>query len=518
MRFPVPCANAPALAQGFFLMWHGLPARATRNLNNSMQRSGIPCFTLLAMMWISLSLIACGETVQTFLPLSPANEIPPVTNLNATATLQLTLEITRNTSGAITNAKMFFLCPVSFPGSATIQGLHLHEGDARTNGPVRFDSGLSSSNALTFSTGEGILNREVVIDDFPALTRLLAFPAGFYANLHTQAHPSGALRGQLTRFTETLSRTVAPLILQASTYTLTTGTSAATVNLLTANTDAASVALINGQPAQFTVNAATGQFAVTIPASMRANSGVLALQMRNSNAAISSATFLNVQNSETAAAVTDAAGYGTTVAPESIAAIFGTALATQVVSASSTPLPNTLDGTTVYVNGTPAPLFFVSPGQINFQIPERTMIGSATVIIRNSLGNVSLARLNIASVSPGVFTRLANGKGAPAAVASTDNGQSFTLLMSNPDGSPVEIQVGHIAVLFGTGFRFQSGAPSATAAGVPLTPAYAGLQGQLVGLDQINLLIPETMRGKGETDLVFQFDGQAANAVRIKVR
>ncbi|NOT62441.1 MAG: hypothetical protein HOP19_19725, partial [Acidobacteria bacterium] len=169
-------------------------------------------------------------------------------------------------------------------------------------------------------------------------------------------------------------------------------------------------------------------------------------------------------------------------------------------------------------NGIPAPLFFVSPGQINFQVPERTMIGPATIIIRNSFGNVSLARLNLAPVSPGVFTRLANGKGAPAAVASTDNGQTYALSMSNADGSPVEVQVGHIAVFFGTGLRFQSGALSATAAGIALTPAYAGVQGQLVGLDQINLIIPETLRGKGETELIFLFDGRNANAIRIKVR
>jgi uncharacterized protein (TIGR03437 family) len=608
-------------------------------------------------LWFGLTLTAQAETLQTFLPLSPTSEIPPVTDLNATATLQLTLEITRNASGAITNARMSFLCPVRFPGGVNIQGLHLREGDARTNGNVRFDSGLSSSNAITFSTGEGVINREIVIEDLTTLARLLAQPSGFYANLHSQSHPSGALRGQLTRFTETLSRTVSlspaqevppvsglnatgtatmalhptrntqgeitggsvtftvaydfpaavsirglhvheaaanaigpirfdtglsathalnsvngkgyfnhtvpltdavsvaaltrmlvapagfyvnlhtaahpngalrgqlesgftlpPLILQANDYALTIDTSAITVNLLTANTDSTTVPLINGQPAQFTVNAATGQFAVQVPAALRANAGVLALQMRNGNGAHSPALFLNVQAAEAAAAVTDAAGYGPTMAPESIGAIFGIALASQIAGLSSATLPNTLDGTTVYVNGTPAPLFFVSPGQINFLLPERTLTGPATVIIRTSSGSISLARLNLAPVSPGVFTRLANGRGAPAAIASTDNGQTFTLLMSNADGTPVEIQVGHIAVLFGTGFRFQSGAPLAAAAGLTLTPIYAGSQGQLVGLDQINFVIPETLRGKGETDLVFQFDGQSANAIRIKVR
>ena len=612
---------------------------------------------LLLMMLLMLAIAGRAETIQATVPLSPANEFPPVTSLTASGLAQLTLELTRDAAGNLTNAKLSLLATVSFPASVTIQGLHLHEGDNRLNGPVQFDTGLSGSNALTFPTGEGVFTRDIANVNLTVLQRLLANPAGFYVNLHTTTHPSGAIRGQLTRFTETLARTIAlspanqvppitnlnatgtatitihptrntkgeivggnvnftvaydfpgavtitglqihegssningivrinsglstvnsiaapsgkgilsqtiqvvsastitsltrlisspvnfylnlqtlsnpdgamrgqlegsfvnpPAILQSSSYTLTTSSPAAIINLLAVNLDLASVPLINGQLAQSSFNLNTGQIAVQIPAELRANPGVLTLQIRSGQGVVSAAVFLNVQASETAAAVTDAAGYSLSIAPDSIAAVFGTALATRTVGLSTPTLPTTLDGTTVYVNGIPAPLFFVSPGQINFQIPERLTPGPATVAIRNQSGGVAVARLTLANVSPGIFTRLANGKGAPAALASNDGGRSYPILMANDDGTPVELQVGNIAVLFGTGFRFLSGQPTATAAGVDFVPSYAGTQGQLIGLDQINLFIPESLRGKGEMDLVFNLDGKITNAVRIKVR
>jgi uncharacterized protein (TIGR03437 family) len=613
---------------------------------------------LLAVLCLSVIALARAETVQAIVQLSPQNEIPPVTNLNATGGLQVTIEITRNSAGAITAANMSLLGSVTFPGSVTVQGLHIHEGDSRTNGNVRFDSGLSSTTTLVFGSGAGLIIRDVPTVDLAILQRMLANPAGFYVNLHTTAHPSGALRAQFTRFNEILSQTIvlspgnevppisglnargmgtvtlyprrntqgeitggslnftveydfpaavvirglhvhegsatengqirldsglsatntinattgkgtyshtvtltdsaaleamkrmlanpagfylnlhtaanpggamrgqlggtfglAPVIALSNTYALTTGTTSATVNILATNVDLLSIPLLNGQPAQYSFDFATGQVSILVPADLRANPSVLALQVRALSGATSPPLFIPVAANEgSAAAVTEAAGYSTTVAPECIAALFGTNLST---TTAGTPaiLPNALDGTTVYVNGTPAPLFFVSPAQINFQIPESTLPGPATVIVRNNAGALARATLNVAALSPGIFTRLANGKGAPAAVASTDNGQTYSLVMSNADGTPVELQTGNIAVLFATGMRFRSTPDvTATAAGVTLAPAYVGAQGTFIGLDQINLIIPPTMAGKGEADLVFTIDGKTTNPIRIKVR
>src|SRR5580698_9419514 len=69
--------------------------------------------------------------------------------------------------------------------------------------------------------------------------------------------------------------------------------------------------------------------------------------------------------------VVNSASYTGPVEPASLISIFGSNLAavTQPVAASVTPLPTGVGGTSVSVNGIPAPLLFVSPGQINAQMP-----------------------------------------------------------------------------------------------------------------------------------------------------
>src|SRR5262249_28388332 len=76
---------------------------------------------------------------------------------------------------------------------------------------------------------------------------------------------------------------------------------------------------------------------------------------------------------------------GHILAPGSIAAIFGQHFATETVEATSVSLPTVLGGTSVIVNGSPAPLFFVSPSQINFQVPSSAK-QSQTVVVTTLAG------------------------------------------------------------------------------------------------------------------------------------
>src|SRR5262245_41634004 len=80
-------------------------------------------------------------------------------------------------------------------------------------------------------------------------------------------------------------------------------------------------------------------------------------------------------------ATVSAASFAPVVAPDSIAAAFGSRLATSTQIASSQPLPTTLAGTTVKVNGALAQLFFVSPLQVNFVLPSGTPSGAASVVV-----------------------------------------------------------------------------------------------------------------------------------------
>ena len=79
-------------------------------------------------------------------------------------------------------------------------------------------------------------------------------------------------------------------------------------------------------------------------------------------------------------------------------------LATVTLSATNTPLPVTLAGTRVVVRDSmgaerDAPLFFVSPGQVNYQVPPGTAPGSAAVIVISGSGSTSLGSVTIAPVA-----------------------------------------------------------------------------------------------------------------------
>jgi hypothetical protein len=123
---------------------------------------------------------------------------------------------------------------------------------------------------------------------------------------------------------------------------------------------------------------------------------------------------------QTAVTVVSAASFEIApVAPESIVAIFGTALATRVEVATIVPLPTSLAGTTVRVKDSAgverlAALFFVSPGQINWQIPAGTAPGEAMIIVTSGDGTVSTGKVQIVAASPSLFTANASGLGVPA--------------------------------------------------------------------------------------------------------
>jgi Beta-propeller repeat len=105
-------------------------------------------------------------------------------------------------------------------------------------------------------------------------------------------------------------------------------------------------------------------------------------------------------------------------AAESIVAAYGTELAGATLAATTIPLPTSLDGNTVTVTDSaavarPAPLFYVSSSQINFEIPKGTATGTATVMFQNQNGSTQSTTIPIGSVSPGVF--VLNGSGLVAA-------------------------------------------------------------------------------------------------------
>jgi uncharacterized protein (TIGR03437 family) len=220
--------------------------------------------------------------------------------------------------------------------------------------------------------------------------------------------------------------------------------------------------------------------------------------------------------------VINAANFAPTLAPETIVAGFGTRLAEGEYAASATPLPTELGGTVVSVNGVAAPLFFVSPTQVNFLVPADAALNALTFNVTVNGQLRATSTLSLARVAPALFTATATGRGAPAGHASFDG---VTLQpLANADGTPRPLAVGTESqptylTLYGTGFRFRTSlnAVQVTLGGTPAEVTYAGPQPGLAGLDQLNLKLPSTLAGRREVNIVLTVDGRPANEVTIHV-
>jgi trimeric autotransporter adhesin len=234
-----------------------------------------------------------------------------------------------------------------------------------------------------------------------------------------------------------------------------------------------------------------------------------------------------------------AASYGrdSGLAPESIASVFGPNLATSTAVATSLPLPTALAGTTVTVRDSAgverlAPLFFVAQTQINLQIPAGSAPGLAVLKITNANGQSYTDVLNVTNAAPGLFTANSSGAGVPAGLVVRvrgDGSQSFENIARFDQASnslvPAPIDLGPatdtvVLVLFGTGARARSALERVQANFGKLNVAvsYAGAQGDLVGLDQFNLVLPRSLAGSGEVELQLIVDGRSANPVKLNIK
>lgn len=245
-----------------------------------------------------------------------------------------------------------------------------------------------------------------------------------------------------------------------------------------------------------------------------------------------------VPNTITSISTSSAASFATdALAPEAIAAIFGTGLATSTVAATTSSLPTTLGGIQVQVTdalGTTrnAPLFFVSASQINFQIPAGTSTGTATLTVLRDGTAVGQGTAAITSVGPGLFTANADGKGVPAAVLlriKADGTQSFEAVAQLDSATnkfvatPIDLGASTdqlFLVAFGSGIRNRSAlsAVACTIGGTATSVLFAGSQGSLIGVDQINALLPRSLAGRGNVDVTLSVDGKAANTVTVSIK
>ena len=226
-------------------------------------------------------------------------------------------------------------------------------------------------------------------------------------------------------------------------------------------------------------------------------------------------------------------GLASSVAPGSIAALFGTNLtngtsclppACNPAFGSDGKLGTTMAGAQVTLNGTPVPIFYAVSGQLGIQIPFEVTGTSATVSVSVAGQASTPATATLASVSPGIFTATADGKGAGA--------------ITHVDGSAVTTQnpahAGEVVILYATGLgqvtpAVATGALPAvtsytfaqvtlTIGGITFSPDFAGLSGCCVGLNQINARVPFGVSSGNAVPVVLNIGGKSSNTATIAVQ
>jgi uncharacterized protein (TIGR03437 family) len=202
------------------------------------------------------------------------------------------------------------------------------------------------------------------------------------------------------------------------------------------------------------------------------------------------------------------------VAPGMIAAIYGAALAAQTAQAATVPLPLRLSDAQVLVGGTPVPLYFVSPGQINAVIPEGVS-GLVKLTVRNAAGSHTI-NIWVDPAVPAIFTQ--DG----SLVAAALNARTYALVTpANP------LHGGDYLALFLTGLgsttardglNFASQLPAVTISGKDCPVVFAGRAPAFPGLDQINCLVPPGLAADSAAPVVVGSGNRTSNAAAIAVQ
>jgi uncharacterized protein (TIGR03437 family) len=160
--------------------------------------------------------------------------------------------------------------------------------------------------------------------------------------------------------------------------------------------------------------------------------------------------------------VTAVASTLTTVAPGGIMSIFGTGLSPITSDLNGfvgiTALTAAIDGVTVTVGGVKAPFYFVSPAQINVQVPFEVAAGPQSVVVTTAGGATAAFTATVASLAPSIFVVDANGTGA--VVKNSD----FSLITATN-----KAKVGDAIVIYSTGLGQTT--PAMTTGALVVPPA-----------------------------------------------
>lgn len=211
------------------------------------------------------------------------------------------------------------------------------------------------------------------------------------------------------------------------------------------------------------------------------------------------------------------------IAPGAIVTLFGSNFAAGAIGSAGAPYPTVLGETSVTFNGIAAPLFYVSPGQINAQAPFEIPVGAVSIQVKRGAAVSPVGSVNVANVSPGIFIMDFNTSQGAILHA------NFSLVSSsNP------ARAGETLLVYGTGLGplkipVNSGdkapssplaetliVPRATVGGLDAPVTFSGLAPGFAGLYQINIVVPNGLQ-PGNQSIQIVTGGLGSNIATVAV-
>jgi len=216
-----------------------------------------------------------------------------------------------------------------------------------------------------------------------------------------------------------------------------------------------------------------------------------------------------------------------TMAPGSVISIYGQSLAPALQIATTNPLPQTLGNVTVTIGNFILPLLFVSPGQINAQLPAELTDGSYTLLVQQTGQPDVTGQLTVARDAPGVFTQ-ANAQNQPLLLALHQDGTLITFDSPAIHGEQISI--------YGTGFGpynttivdgfFVPPTPAVTLSDPVLlnvgsivkTPDFAGAAPGMVGMTLVQMTITDDLPTATTVNLTVMVNATQSQTVLLPLQ
>jgi uncharacterized protein (TIGR03437 family) len=221
-------------------------------------------------------------------------------------------------------------------------------------------------------------------------------------------------------------------------------------------------------------------------------------------------------------AITNAADGGTDVAPGGLISIWGSNLSSSTAQAGQVPQPRGLGDACIYANSLAMPLFFVSPNQINAQLPFNTP-ASASISLSNSSGQSNTFTFGVQPTAPAIFR---NAAGGPVIIRTVDGkmvsdstpihlNQVLNIYMTGLGAVNTSVRPGDPAPT--NPLAATTAAPEITIGGASIFTLWSGLAPGFVGVNQVNAQVPFHHIPTGSNIPFTITQGGASTTVMVRV-